>query len=60
MDALWLAMQTSNRRLVDVTNKLLLLAQAEHGDAHTRLQQVDLAAVALRSVEQLAALFDTE
>lgn len=58
MDALWLAMQTSNRRLVDVTNKLLLLAQAEHGDAHTRLQQVDLAAVALRSVEQLAALAD--
>jgi two-component system sensor histidine kinase TctE len=31
-------MQTSNRRLVDVTNKLLLLAQAEHGDAHTRLR----------------------
>ena len=58
MDALWLAMQTSNRRLVDVTNKLLLLAQAEHGDAHTRLERVDLAAVALRCVEQLAALAD--
>jgi two-component system sensor histidine kinase TctE len=58
MDAMWVAMQTSNRRLVDVTNKLLLLAQAEHGDAHTRLERVDLAAVALRSVEQLAALAD--
>jgi two-component system sensor histidine kinase TctE len=58
MDALWLAMQTSNRRLVDVTNKLLLLAQAEHGDAHTRLERVDLAAAALRGVEQLAALAD--
>ncbi len=58
MDAMWLAMQTSNRRLVDVTNKLLLLAQAEHGDAHTRLERVDLAAVALRCVEQLAALAD--
>lgn len=58
MDALWAALQTSNRRLVDVTNKLLLLAQAEHGDAHTRLERVDLAAAALRSVEQLAALAD--
>lgn len=58
MDAMWIAMQTSNRRLVDVTNKLLLLAQAEHGDAHTRLERVDLSAVALRSVEQLAALAD--
>jgi two-component system sensor histidine kinase TctE len=58
MDAMWVAMQTSNRRLVDVTNKLLLLAQAEHGDAHTRLERVDLSAVALRCVEQLAALAD--
>jgi len=58
MDAMWLAMQTSNRQLVDVTNKLLLLAQAEHGDAHTRLEEVDLAAVALRCVEHLAALAD--
>jgi two-component system sensor histidine kinase TctE len=58
MDAVWLAMQTSNRRLVDVTNKLLLLAQAEHADAQTRLEPVDLAAAALRSVEQLAALAD--
>jgi two-component system sensor histidine kinase TctE len=58
MDAMWVAMQTSNRRLVDVTNKLLLLAQAEHGDAHTRLERVDLAPVALRCVEQLAALAD--
>ncbi|APW36712.1 hypothetical protein RD110_05505 [Rhodoferax koreense] len=58
MDAMWLDMQTSNRRLVDVTNKLLLLAQAEHSDAHTGLEAVDLAAVALRCVEQLAALAD--
>jgi len=58
MDEMWRALQTSNRRLVDVTNKLLLLAQAEHGDAHTRLEPVDLAAAALRSVEQLAALAD--
>lgn len=58
MDAMWQAMQTSNRRLVDVTNKLLLLAQAEHGDAHTGQEPVDLAGVALRCVEQLAALAD--
>jgi two-component system sensor histidine kinase TctE len=58
MDAMWLAMQTSNRRLVDVTNKLLLLAQAEHGDAHTGMEAVDLNAVALHCVEQLAALAD--
>ena len=58
MDAMWRALQTSNRRLIDVTNKLLLLAQAEHGDAHTRLEPTDLAAVALRCVEQLAAVAD--
>lgn len=58
MDAMWVAMQTSNRRLVDVTNKLLLLAQAEHRDASASLERVDLAAVALHSIEQLAALAD--
>lgn len=58
MDAMWQEMQTSNRRLVDVTNKLLLLAQAEHGDAHTGFERVDLSAAALRCVEQLAALAD--
>lgn len=58
MDALWLDMQTSNRRLVDVTNKLLLLAQAEHGDAHAQGEPVDLGAAVLRCVEQLAALAD--
>lgn len=56
MDAMWREMQTSNRRLVAVTNKLLLLAQAEHQDAVTRLERVDLAAAALHVVEQLAAL----
>jgi two-component system sensor histidine kinase TctE len=58
MDAMWVDMQNSNRRLVAVTNKLLLLAQAEHGDAHTHREPVDLAEVALRCVEQLAALAD--
>jgi len=58
MDALWLALQTSNRQLVAVTNKLLLLAQAEHADVPARLVRVDLGAAALRSVEQLAALAD--
>jgi two-component system sensor histidine kinase TctE len=56
MDALWAEMQASNRRLVQVTNQLLLLAQAEHGDAHTGLQAVDLKATALHCVTQLAAL----
>ncbi|WP_082576823.1 sensor histidine kinase [Acidovorax sp. Root70] len=59
-DALWTSLHASNRRLVDVTNKLLLLAQAEHRDAHTRQETVDLAAVALRCVEQLAALADRQ
>lgn len=58
MDAMWVAMQTSNRKLVDVTNKLLLLAQAEHRDASASLDRVDLAAAALHSIEQLAALAD--
>lgn len=58
MDELWREMQESNRRLIAVTNQLLLLAQAEHGDAQARLVPVDLRAAALRSVEQLAALAD--
>lgn len=52
----WAELQASNRRLVVLTNKLLLLAQAEHADAQTHLAPVDLAAVALRCVERLAAL----
>lgn len=58
MDTMWGAMQDSNRRLVEVTNKLLLLAQAEHHDASAGLERVDLAAVALHSIEELAALAD--
>jgi two-component system sensor histidine kinase TctE len=58
MDAMWLEMQVSNRRLVAVTNQLLLLAQAEHRDASAGLEPVDLAAAALRAIEQLAALAD--
>jgi signal transduction histidine kinase len=56
MDAMWREMQASNRRLVAVTNKLLLLAQAEHQDAATQRETVDLGAAALRVVEELAAL----
>lgn len=58
MDEIWREMQASNRQLVEVTNKLLLLAQAEHADAQARLVPVDLAAAALRCSEQLAALAD--
>lgn len=58
MDAMWQEMQASNRRLVDVTNKLLLLAQAEQRDAASALEPVDLAAAALKVIEQLSALAD--
>ena len=58
MDEIWREMQASNRRLVAVTNQLLLLAQAEHADAQTRLVPVDLGAAALHCTEQLAALAD--
>jgi len=58
MDAMWEQMATSNRRLIAVTNKLLTLAQAEHGDAQANLAPVDLAVAALGAVEQLAALAD--
>jgi len=51
----WAALTASNRRLVDVTNKLLLLAQAEHGGT---LERTDLGAIALHALEQLAALAD--
>ena len=58
MDAMWASLHTSNRRLIDVTNKLLLLAQAEHGDAQTQRARTDLVAASLGCVEQLAALAD--
>jgi len=58
MDAMWAELQTSNRRLIAVTNQLLLLAQAENRDASTRREPVDLSAAALHAVEQLAALAD--
>jgi len=58
MDAMWREMQASNRRLVAVTNKLLLLAQAEQPDAALAPEPVDLAAMALHVLEQLAALAD--
>ncbi|SIT36712.1 Histidine kinase [Paraburkholderia piptadeniae] len=49
------AMQRSNRSMVGLTNKLLLLAQAEAAD-YTRLanEPVDLAAIAKDVVEELA------
>ncbi len=58
MDEIWRTMQASNRRLIELTNKLLLLAQAEQADAPMRRVAVDLGAAALRCIEQLAALAD--
>lgn len=58
MDTMWAQMADSNRRLIAVTNKLLLLAQAEQDMAQVRLEPVDLSAAALSAVEQLAALAD--
>jgi two-component system sensor histidine kinase TctE len=58
MDAMWQEMQASNRRLVAVTNKLLLLAQAEQHDVGARLEAVDIASTAIKVMEQLAALAD--
>jgi len=58
MDAMWQEMQASNRRLVAVTNKLLLLAQAEQHDIGARLEGVDLSATAIKVMEQLSALAD--
>ncbi|SAL46485.1 integral membrane sensor signal transduction histidine kinase [Caballeronia peredens] len=49
------AMQRSNRSMVGLTNKLLLLAQAEAADyAQLAKQKVDLAAIAQDVVEDLA------
>jgi len=58
MDAMWREMQASNRRLVAVTNQLLLLAQAEQPDAARRPEPVDISALALKVLERLAALAD--
>lgn len=54
------AMHRSNRSMVGLTNKLLLLAQAEAAD-YTQLadQRVDLKAVAMDVVEDLALLAQT-
>ncbi|BAO91311.1 sensor histidine kinase [Caballeronia cordobensis] len=49
------AMQRSNRSMVGLTNKLLLLAQAEAADyAQLAKQKVDLAAIAQDVIEDLA------
>ncbi|MDR5767065.1 MULTISPECIES: sensor histidine kinase [unclassified Caballeronia] len=49
------AMQRSNRSMVGLTNKLLLLAQAEAADyAQLARQKVDLAAIAQDVIEDLA------
>lgn len=53
------AMQTSSRKMADLTNKLLLLAQAEASSAYTmNLQDVDLVAVTVETLETLAQLAD--
>ncbi|WP_083748639.1 sensor histidine kinase [Pelomonas sp. KK5] len=56
MDRMWQQMHASNRRLVAVTNKLLLLAQAEQPDAGAGLEPLDLRESVLQVLEQLAAL----
>ena len=53
---LWERLATSNRRLIAVTNQLLLLAQAEQRDVHSRLAPMDLAAAALEGVTALSPL----
>lgn len=53
---LWSELAASNRRLVNVTNQLLVLAQAEHSDAHAHLEPVDLLATALHVIAQLTPL----
>ena len=53
---LWRELAASNRRLVNASNQLLLLAQAEHGDAQARLAPLDLAAAALDAVASLTQL----
>lgn len=58
LDAVWRALKQSNRQLIDVTNKLLLLAQAENSRDATTLSAVPLAECALRAVEHMAALAD--
>ncbi len=58
MDVFWQELQASNRRLIAVTNQLLLMAQAEQADAGSPLVSVDLRDAALHGIEQLAALAD--
>ena len=58
MDDLLGALGASNRHLVDLTNKLLLLAQAEDAGGSPPAAPVDLAATALRVVERLSPLAD--
>lgn len=56
IERVWRALQQSNRQLVNVTNKLLLLAQAEHSNTSPpRLETLRLANAALACAEQLAA-----
>jgi two-component system sensor histidine kinase TctE len=53
---LWAKLATSNRRLIAVTNQLLLLAQAEHRDVQNHLTPLDLAQAALEGVTALSPL----
>jgi len=54
--ALWEKLAASNRRLVKVTNQLLLLAQAERSDVQAHLTTIDLATAALDTVTEFDAL----
>jgi two-component system sensor histidine kinase TctE len=57
LDEALAAMHRSNRSMVGLTNKLLLLAQAEAADnAQLAVESVDLAALAMEVVEDLALL----
>ena len=48
-------LQRSNQQLINVTNQLLLLAQAEQPTAHQPSETIDLRALCLRCLESFAA-----
>jgi two-component system, OmpR family, sensor histidine kinase TctE len=57
LDEALAAMHRSNRSMVDLTNKLLLLAQAEAADnTQLAMERVDLVPLAMEVVEDLALL----
>ncbi|QIL72412.1 sensor histidine kinase [Diaphorobacter sp. HDW4B] len=57
--ALWTRLQRSNQQLVNVTNQLLMLAQAEQSEAHSHaVTPVDLEALCLQALERFAPVAD--